>query len=315
MTDPSMDRQRIETRLVCGFLDAGKTSYIQDCILNDYFHKYGTTLILSFEEGEREYDTEALRQRRACVFFYDGSENVADFCSRAIDECQPGRIYVEMNTMMQGLRQQFPDRMQVSYVTTWIDWTTLELYFANFRTLISQMVSESHQVTFRGCPSKELLAPYSQAFRLMNREAVYLRQDPLGYHEKAFDLFLPYSLEETEITITVREYLPLWLDASEHPEHYTGKTLHFMDPLELRCLPGRDVLSAGRVVMTCCMADLQFMGFDLDQGDTVVPDGGWIVLDALGLAGTAEYRRPVLKLRPLDVRPAAAPAETILSPV
>ena len=47
-----MEGQSVETRLVCGFLDAGKTTYIQDCILHDYFHKYGETLILSTEDGE-----------------------------------------------------------------------------------------------------------------------------------------------------------------------------------------------------------------------------------------------------------------------
>ena len=49
--------------------------------------------------------------------------------------------------------------------------------------------------------------PYS-AFRLMNPDASYLRQDPMGYHEKAFSLFLPFSLDEDEITITEDWYLP-----------------------------------------------------------------------------------------------------------
>ena len=39
-----MSGNGIETRLVCGFLDAGKTHYINDCIRNDRFHRYGTPL-------------------------------------------------------------------------------------------------------------------------------------------------------------------------------------------------------------------------------------------------------------------------------
>ena len=42
----------IETRLVYGFLDAGKTTYIRQCIRDDRFYKYGSTLILCFEQGE-----------------------------------------------------------------------------------------------------------------------------------------------------------------------------------------------------------------------------------------------------------------------
>ena len=44
--------KKIDAYLCSGFLDSGKTTYIQDNLFHDYFYKYGTTLILSFEEGE-----------------------------------------------------------------------------------------------------------------------------------------------------------------------------------------------------------------------------------------------------------------------
>jgi len=77
----------IDTRLVCGFLNAGKTTYIQDCIFHDFFHRYGSVLILCFEEGERAYDLEGLqryvRERHVDVgFAFDGD---ADRCL-AVDE-------------------------------------------------------------------------------------------------------------------------------------------------------------------------------------------------------------------------------------
>ena len=292
---PEVGRTPIETRLVYGFLDAGKTHYIRDCILNDYFHKYGTTLILCFEQGEESYDPEALSSRRTAVAYYDGDKDVAEFCRCKIEQTRPDRIYVEMNAMMQGLRDKFPACMKVTFSITLIDWATLHLYFTNFKQLMNQMVAASQQVTFRGCPSKDSLAQYSQPFRLMNPTATYLRQDPMGYHERAFDRFLPFSLEDEVITITEKDYIPFWLDALEHPEHYEGKTLCFQDPLELRrsaadtpeelrrsAANAPEVLSqstgespwyAGRVVMVCCMADLQFMSFELDLEPESEPDG------------------------------------------
>ena len=68
--------------------------------LNDFFHKYGTTLLLSFEEGEEAYDETMLTERRPFLSCYDGEENIAAFCSRSIETYRPDRIYVEMNTMM-----------------------------------------------------------------------------------------------------------------------------------------------------------------------------------------------------------------------
>ncbi len=306
-----MSDRSIETRLVYGFLDAGKTTYIRNCIRNDFFHKYGSTLILCFEQGEETYDPDAMREKRTSVAYYDENEDVGAFCISCIEKYRPDRIYVEMNAMLPELREQLPACMHVSFASAWIDWKTFPLYFVNFRPMIGRMAAASQQVTFRGCPSKELLAPYSQAFRLMNPKASYLRQDPMGYHEKAFDLFLPFSLEEEEITITKDRYLPFWLDALDHPEHYEGKTLCFPDPLELRRSDPNGPWSAGRVVMSCCMADLQFMGFELRM-DPASPEGGWITFKAQAAIGQDTYGQKKLTLRPESVRPAPPPKYAIL---
>lgn len=307
-----MANNSIETRLVCGFLGAGKTAYISESIRNDYFHKYGTTLILIFEEGEESYDETLMAERKTFLAYYDGEEDIAAFCIRSIETYQPDRIYVEMNTMIQDLPEQLPGCMKVTFSVTLIEWGTMPLYFRNFKQMIQKMAAMSHQVIFRGCPSKELLAPYSQAFRLMNQNASYLRQDPLGYHERAFDRFLPFSLEEKELTITEKNYLPFWLDALDHPEHYAEKTIHFTDPLEVR---QEDAAAprAGRVVMVCCMADLQFMSFELIGGGGC-PDRGWCTLDAIGVMGTDPYGRRYLKLRPERAFAAAAPEQLVLVP-
>lgn len=307
-----MSETGIETILVYGFLDAGKTTYIRDCIRNDYFYRYGDTLILCFEQGEETYDPETLSERRSSVAYYDGEEDVGAFCMRSIEAYHPDRIYVEMNTMTEELRERLPACMRVTYAVTWIEWATLKLYFVNFRQMINRMVAASQQITFRGCPSKELLEPYSQDFRLMNRRASYLRQDPMGYHEKAFDLFLPFSPEAAEITVSEELYLPFWLDAFDHPEHYDGKTIRFADPLELRQGGDGGPWSAGRVVMICCMADLQFMAFEL-EADHCVSDGGWAAFDAVAAVGTGEYGRRVLRLRPDNIRYAPAPKNLILN--
>lgn len=302
----------IDTRIVYGFKGAGKTSYISDCIKNDYFYKYGSTLILCFEQGKEEYDTEMLQARNAFVTYYDGHSDIEDFCLDQIMEYHPDRIYVEMSAMLKGLKEQLPDVMDATYTVTWFDWSTLDLYMQGFRQEISQMVAESQQVTFRGCPSKKLLVPFSQTFQLINHRASYLRQDPMGYHEKAFDLFLPFSLEEEQITITANEYLVFWLDAAEHPEHYEGKLLKFTDPLEVRHVTGDDAWSAGRVVMTCCMADLQFMSFELTGQEAESIQGGWVTMDAIGQIGQDEYGRKVLKLKLQAFENASAPGSGMI---
>ena len=349
----------IETRLVYGLKGAGKTSYISDCIANDFFYKDGTTLILCLEKGKTIYDTEALRKRNAFVSYYHSTLDLGNFCAEQIRKYQPDRIYVEMNSRYPSAREKFPDVMKVTSAVAWINWETLEWDFDLFRQRFGQMIPESQQVTFRGCPSKEMLAPYSEEFRLLNHRASYLRQDPMGFHEKAFDLFVPYSLEEERITITEKNYLIFWLDAADHPEHYEGKRICFKDPLELRSSVENPSVNrkdqaaesntwfAGRVVMTCCMADLQFMSFELtrvssfdnnaaDNSEAItervfhpVEDGaecaeinglderkmiraGWAAIEALGKIGADEYGQKKLKLEPVNLTYASAPEGGII---
>ena len=308
--DTQMDKQ-IDTRLIYGFLESGKTTYIQDCIVHDFFHKYGTTLILCFEEGEESYDEELLSSFRTSVAFYEEDEDVTSFCLRMIDRFQPERIYVEMNIMMDDLAGKLPEVMKPTFTLTLFDWSTLELYLSNLKQHVSTMVSASNQVIFLGCPSKEDLAPFSQEFRVMNRTASYLRRDPMGYHEKAFDLFVPYPLDTPELEISENEYIPFWLDAQDHPEHYEGKRIRFTDPLEVRRDAPMPGCNAGRVVMTCCMADLQYMGFGIIIQDEA--PGKWILLDSAAIVETDIYRRRHVKLRLLSITAAPAPEELILN--
>ncbi len=308
--------KEIDTRLVYGFLDAGKTTYITENIRDDRFYKYGSTLIMCFEQGVEKYDEEQLSEKRTDVVYYkrnnagnDESE-ITRFCLESIEKYQPDRIYVEMNAMMQGLRELFPDCMHVTFAAALIDWSTMPVYYVNFMQMMKQMVSESNQVTFRGCPSSDLLEPYGQAFRLMNPKASYLRRDPMGYHEKAFGLFLPFSLEDREITITEKTYLPLWLDALDHPEHYEGKVIHFTDPLELQRIDESSPWTCGRVVMTCCMADLQFMSFELEAAD---PRGKrWVTIDASAKVVSDSYGQRKLVLTPTRMDRTDPPEEMIL---
>ena len=312
----------IDTRLVYGFLDAGKTTYINETIRVDRFHKRGSTLIICFEKGEEKYDEDALAEKRAKVVYYDRKSDITGFCMKRIEEYRPDRIYVEMNSMIPELRELLPDCMRVTFSAALIDWSTMPVYYANFMQMMKQMVSESNQVTFRGCPSSEMLEPYRQGFRLMNPEAVYLRQDPMGYHEKAFGLFLPFPLEESEITIHEKSYLPFWLDALDHPEHYEGKFIHFTDPVELRRTDENSPWTCGRVVMTCCMADLQFMSFELndyssggdskDVNNISVAGNSWVTIDAYAKTFSNIYGQKKLLLAVDRIYKAVPPETPIL---
>ena len=308
-----MEERSIRTTLVCGFLDAGKTSYIQDCIFHDFFHKRGTTLILVFEEGECEYNTAALREYRTEVAVYEGGEDITAFCLAQIEKHAPDRVYVEMNAMTEGLREKLPACLKIVFTVTLADGATLDLYLRNMRQLMQNTVAASDVVQFNRVPRREMLDPYSQLFRLMNRRASYLWEAPQGYHEKAFDLFVPYDLDRPVLEIGEREYIPFVLDAAAHPAHYDGKEIRLTaQTAYTEQADGADVF-LGRTVMTCCLADLQFLGVPAD-GITQERFAayGWAAVKALGTLKKDRYGLPRLRLIVREAEAVPAPEKLML---
>ena len=57
--------------LIWGFLESGKTSFIKDTLNQEYFADGERTMILSFEEGEEEYEKEFLEEINSFVLQID----------------------------------------------------------------------------------------------------------------------------------------------------------------------------------------------------------------------------------------------------
>ena len=56
----------IPVYMINGFLESGKTEFIQYTIAQPYFQTRGTTLLILCEEGEVEYDEAAKKESYGC---------------------------------------------------------------------------------------------------------------------------------------------------------------------------------------------------------------------------------------------------------
>lgn len=305
--------EQIKTYVVNGFLDAGKTSYIEECIFGGFFHKRGSTLILSFEEGETEYDVEKLREFRTEVVFHDGEEDVSAFCRSALERYCPDRVYVEMNAMRDNLREQLPEALQIVFTVTLIDGTTLPLYYSNMRQLLQNMISVSDMAVFNRCPDKEALAEYSVPFRLMNRGCDFLWQSEMGYSEKAFGRMLPYDIGSGHLDIREEEYAVWHLDSHENPAAYEGKSFTFVAQVRQRDDLPEGCVFLGRFVMTCCIRDIQFLGFvcEYPKGDPL-RDGSWVRVTAQAYLRDGRHHTRCIALRASDLQLSPPPAQLVL---
>ena len=70
-----MDEIRVPIYLITGFLESGKTTFLNFTLNQDYFEIEGKTLLILCEEGEEEYDLEALKQRNTVVEIIEKEED------------------------------------------------------------------------------------------------------------------------------------------------------------------------------------------------------------------------------------------------
>lgn len=58
------DEMRVPVFLITGFLESGKTTFLNGTLRQDYFQMDDTTLLINCEEGECEYD---VKDRKSVV--------------------------------------------------------------------------------------------------------------------------------------------------------------------------------------------------------------------------------------------------------
>ena len=79
--------------IVTGFLGAGKTRFITDMLTDEGFSEGEKTLLLCCEEGEEEYDPEALKKGNATLVNLDDPKQIAGKrLMRMNREHQPERV-------------------------------------------------------------------------------------------------------------------------------------------------------------------------------------------------------------------------------
>ena len=255
-------KDQIKTYVITGFIESGKTTNICNCIFHDFFYKYGSTLVISFEQGEVEYPIDKLKKYNTSVIYYKEGD-LKSFFRQSIDLYQPDRIYLEDNLMISNIMESMDDRMKVVFTHGLISKENFHLFFVNMKQLFYSMIKRCDMVTFNRFDNKEQLSAYRDTFRLMNDKCTFLFKSNMGYSEKAFGNFLPYDIKADFINISQDDYAIFFLDCNENYQNYLNKVVNII----VQVRKEEDYYVAGRLVMTCCMADIQFLSFKILSND------------------------------------------------
>ena len=124
----------IPTVIIRGILESGKTTFIEESLLNGDFGDLGRTLILMQEEGEVEFNESALKKCKASVKVMS---KISDWNDKNINEVireyRPQVVFIEVNEMWDFNSMPLPKYFDVQQVMTIIDGSTFNAYFNNMR--------------------------------------------------------------------------------------------------------------------------------------------------------------------------------------
>ena len=250
--------------LFLGFLESGKTKFIQETLEDERFDTGERTLLLVTEEGEEEYDPSRFAVKNVTVVTLDKKEEFnEENLTRLQESCKAKRVLVEYNGMwlLDEFYKAMPEGWMINQVMTFIDSKTFLSYNANMRQLMFDKIQNTQMVVFNRLPKEQDKMEFHKLVRAITRRAdiVYEHIDGKAEYDDIEDP-LPFDVKAPVIDIEDRDYAFFYRDLSENMEDYIGKTVKFkgMVATDKRLPPDNIVI--GRHIMTCCEADIQYSG-------------------------------------------------------
>lgn len=264
--------------IVNGLLESGKTTLIKEIIENNASYQDNNTLLIVSEEGLEEYDEAWASSYQVNVEYVEKIADLNATYLKALDKrYTPTQIVLELNGFWNVEDLDIPEYMPIYQQITLIDATTFGVSFNNMRQIFKNLVQYSALVIFNRSDGVSELATYRRQIRALNKDCQIAFEGKDGQLTSMLEEDLPYDLKKHEIILEEEDYPTWYIDVFDHYEKYFGKTIKFKtfvrDILE-------DTLVVGRNVMTCCEADIQFLGYELiDASDVLVGIGDCIFLE------------------------------------
>ena len=258
-----MVMQQIPVYAFTGFLDSGKTKFIQETLEDPRFNAGERTLVLIFEEGEEEYDLSTYPKKNVYLEVLDQQTVTTEELKALQKKYKAERVVAELNGMQQvgDLYMRFPDSWAIAQEVMFADATTFMTYNANMRNLVMDKLMGAQMVVFnRMAPGQDVM-PFHKLARAANRRIDILYDYTDGTTK--FDEIeepLPFDINAPVIEIKDEDYALWYRDVSEEPQKYDGKTVHFKGQVAMLRRDKNGMFAPGRFVMTCCVEDIQFCG-------------------------------------------------------
>ena len=303
--------------LFTGFLEAGKTRFIQQTLEDRRFNRGERTLILLCEEGETEYDLSRIKRKNVFIRTVENEDELTPRLLRSFErELYIERVMVEYNGMwmLDTLYQNMPENWVVCQEFLFADSRSFVSYNANMRQLVFDKLKSCELVVFNRAEKGIDMQPYHKIIRAVNRRCDIAFEHPDGSvdYDETIDP-LPFDLNAEVVEIDDRDFAIWYSDLGENLKKYNGKTVRFKGQVSIGSGLPADCFVVGRPLMNCCANDITFAGLVVENA---APDGlangCWVTITAkITVKKHPAYDRPGPVLGAVSISAAPPPEDEV----
>lgn len=309
--------KEIPVYLFTGFLEAGKTKFIQETLEDENFNPKDRTLLLVCEEGEEEYNKEKFAIENVFTEIVNSPEELTESTLRkTAKKYKADRVVIEYNGMwlLPDLYNALPNNWILYQQIFFADSSTFLSYNANMRQLTVDKLTDCELVALNRATDKTDKEQIHKVIRGVNRQCKIIYEYVNG--ELEYDDIkdpLPFDVNAPVIEIEDKDYAIWYRDLMEETGKYEGRTVRFKGMIARPKEARDDTLLIGRKVMTCCEADIAFRPIACEfEGKSDAENGSWGILTArieMKKHRLYSQKAPVLKLIKLEA--ATAPENEV----
>ena len=250
----------IPVYLIAGFLDAGKTSFING-VLHDGFASDQRTLLICCEEGEEVYEPDAL-DNVFTVRVEEEEELTTEYCKKLEKLYKPKQIIMEYNGMWNIPRlyqEVLPANWILYQIMTLVEAGTFEMYTRNMGQLMMDKILNADMIIFNRCDEALRQSLRSRNLRMVNRRAdIFLENTDGTSEEYVTPDMAPFDLSGGKLAVSDEDYGVWYVDMMDNPGRYDGVEVTFKAVM-CHSKKYKGVHCPGRFAMVCCDQDMQFL--------------------------------------------------------
>ena len=276
-------QREVPCYLFTGFIDSGKTTFLQETLEDDRFNE-GTesTLVLMCEEGDTELDLISCPNggKNIHVEVIDSEKKLnIDKLSRLAAKYDAEKVMIEYNGMwmLDQLINAMPDNWLIYQEYSFAVSEDFMMYNQSLRQLVFDKIQTADVIVFNRFDDKTMdFMEFHKIVRAISRRAdIFYEDETRDARLDDIEDPLPFDKDADYFEVEDKDYAFWYRDLSEAMDDYQGKRIKIKGALGVSTdLTGSNFVF-GRELMTCCEADIRMAAVVCEWNGEPVKKGDW----------------------------------------